>query len=272
VKELVVPGCESFALEGGSNGILLLHGWSGNPSSLRPMGESMAERGHTVVCPRLPGHGTTWQDLEARRWTEWSGEAGRSLVDLAARSDAVVVVGLSVGAALAFHLAARRPDLVAGVAAINPYLVEPRLTFAPLVRLFRRTVKGIGNDIKKPGQDEHPYEHLPVAGLAQLGRMLSVVRRDLSQVRAPVIVLVSSVDHVVHRGTAEYVMKRLGTDDKELVELSDSYHVATLDNDAETIFDRTHDFAVRVTGVASPRPRRRRRTTEGDRKPRSPRR
>jgi carboxylesterase len=268
MKVQVVPGCEAFAFDGGPSGILLLHGWSGNPSSLRPMGESLAARGHTMVCPRLPGHGTTWQDLETRRWTEWTGEAGRALVDLAARSDGVVVAGLSVGAAIAFHLAARRPDLVGGVVAVNPYLREPRLAFAPLVRLLRRTVEGIGNDIKKPGQDEHPYDRLPVVGLGRLGRMLSEIRRDLPQVHAPVLVLTSSEDHVVRSGTADHLMTKLGTDEKELVSLPDSYHVATLDNDAETIFERTHEFAVRVTG-ASPPPRRRRRTAAGGRKPRS---
>jgi carboxylesterase len=231
------------------------------------MGDRLAALGHSVACPRLPGHGTTWQDLETRRWTEWTGEAERALVDLAARCQTVVVAGLSVGAALAFHLAARRSDLVAGVVAINPYLREPRLAFAPVVRLFRRTVRGIGNDIKKPGQDEHPYDRLPVVGLGQLGRLLAEVRTELPDVHAPVLVLVSPQDHVARRGTAEYVMGRLGSDDKELAPLADSYHVATLDNDAETIFQRTHEFVARVTGVAPPPPRRRRRTAGGGRKP-----
>lgn len=267
----VLPRCEAFSFEGGSAGILLLHGWSGNPSSLRPMGEWLAERGYSVVCPRLPGHGTTWQDLETRRWTEWAEEAERALQEIASRCETVVAAGLSVGAALAFHLGATRPDRLAGVVAINPFLREPRLRLAPVVRLFRRTVKGIGNDIKKPGQDEHPYDRVPVVGLGRLGHLLAEVRRELPQVQVPVLVLAAPQDHVSRRGTAEYVMERVGSDDKQLVVLPDSYHVATLDNDAETIFERTHEFAVRVAGGASPPPPRRRRTPGSGRMPPRPR-
>lgn len=267
----VLPHCEAFAFQGGPVGILLLHGWSGNPSSLRAMGEWLAEQGYTVVCPRLPGHGTTWQDLETRRWTEWAEEAERAHADIASRCQTVVAVGLSVGAALAFHVAARRPERVAGVVAINPYLREPRLSFAPVVRLFRRTVRGIGNDIKKPDQNEYPYDRLPVVGLGQLARLLSEVRRGLPRVRVPVLVLVSSQDHVARRGTAEYVMERVGAVDKEMVLLPNSYHVATLDNDAETIFEKTHEFAVRLSKDASPPSRGRRRTRGSGRTPPRPR-
>jgi carboxylesterase len=271
VTAQVMPECEAFSLEGGPLGLLLLHGWSGNPSSLRPMGEWLAERGYTVLCPRMPGHGTTWDDLEKRKWTEWTGEAERAFADIASRCQTVVAAGLSVGSALAFHLAAGQPDRLAGVVAISPYLVEPRLRFAPVVRLFRRTVKGIGNDIKKAGQDEHPYDRLPVVGLGQLGKLLSEVTRELPLVGVPVLVLASPQDHVARRGTVEYVMERLGTEDKELVVLPDSYHVATLDNDAETIFERTHEFATRLAKAATPPPRRRRRTGEGGRRQARPR-
>lgn len=267
----VRPECEAFSFQGGPVGILLLHGWSGNPASLRPMGEWLAERGYTVVCPRIPGHGTTWQDLETRKWTEWTGEAERALADISSRCQTVVAAGLSVGSALAFHLAATEPDRLAGVVAISPYLVEPRLRFAPVVRLFRRTVKGIGNDIKKPGQNEYPYDQLPVKGLGQLGQMLSEIVRELPRVRVPVLVLASPQDHVARRGTAEFLMDQLGTENKEMVVLPDSYHVATLDNDAETIFERTHEFATRQAKSPSPPPRRRRRTRAGGPKRERPR-
>ena len=54
----VLPGAEPFRHEGGEVGVLLCHGFTGSPQSLRPWAEYLAERGLTVALPLLPGHGT----------------------------------------------------------------------------------------------------------------------------------------------------------------------------------------------------------------------
>jgi carboxylesterase len=232
------------------------------------MGEWLAGQGYSVACPRLPGHGTDWRELTDTTWQDIAEEADRALKELSARCEAIVVAGLSVGGLLAFHLAARNaPPTVAGVVAVNPYVRNPMFAFLPIVRRLRRKVKGVINDIKKEGQDELGYEYLPVAGIAQLDRLMEVVQGELPDVTCPVRVFLSDVDHVVPKGTARWAFERLGSDDKELIELHDSYHVATLDNDEEIIFRGTDEFVSRVLGQATPRPRRRRRTAGGGRKP-----
>jgi carboxylesterase len=262
------PGCEPFAFEGSSTGVLLLHGYSGSPASLRPMGEWLARRGYSVASPRLPGHGTDWRELADTTWQDIAEEADRALRELAGKCDSVVVAGLSVGGLLAFHLAAHNPPpAVAGIVAINPYVRNPLFAFLPVVRRFRRKVKGIINDIKREGQDELGYEYLPVAGIAQLDRLMDVVQGELSDVTCPVRLFLSDIDHVVPKGMARWAFERLGSEDKELIELHDSYHVATLDNDAEAIFRGTDEFVVRVAGAVTPPPRRRRRKAGDGRKP-----
>ena len=265
------PGCEPFAFDGGSTGVLLLHGYSGSPASLRPMGEWLARQGYSVACPRLPGHGTDWRELAETSWQDIAEEADRALKELAGRCEVVVVAGLSVGGLLAFHLAAHHPPpAVAGVAAVNPYVRNPIFGFLPVVKLIRRRVKGVINDIKREGQDELGYEYLPVAGVAQLDRLMDVVQKELPDVRCPVRVFLSDVDHVVPKGTVRWAFARLGSEDKELIELHESYHVATLDNDAEAIFQGTREFVERVAGAlgAATPPRRRRRAAQGGRRPR----
>ena len=59
----VRPGAEPYVHEGDRHAVLLCHGFTGNPSSLRPWAEAIAAAGHTVHLPRLPGHGTSWQDM-----------------------------------------------------------------------------------------------------------------------------------------------------------------------------------------------------------------
>src|SRR5689334_1570595 len=92
----VVPGAEPFSADGGRTGVLLSHGFTGSPASMTPWAKHLAEEGYTVRVPRLPGHGTTWKDMNRTRWEDWYGELDQALTDLRATCDKVVVAGLSM--------------------------------------------------------------------------------------------------------------------------------------------------------------------------------
>jgi carboxylesterase len=243
------PGCEPFAFEGGPAGILLLHGFTGNPASLRRIGQWLSARGHAVSCPLLSGHGRDWRDLASPRWTDWAAEAEYALRELAGRSQGVVILALSFGAVPGLHLAARLPELVRGIAVVNPYLRDRRITLTPFLWPVIPPRPAVGNDIKKEGEDELPSERIPVRGLAEVARFQRMVARDLPSVRQPLLVFASAEDHVVPKGNTAWLLQRVGSERKELVRLSNSYHVATLDHDAELIFERTHEFAETVVAA-----------------------
>jgi carboxylesterase len=246
----VIQGAEAFRMDRGPVGVLLQHGFTGCPASMRPMGEWLASNGISVTAPRLPGHGTTWQELEGTTWEEWVAESESALEALSRRCSTVVAVGLSMGGAIVLHLGATRPDTLAGVVAVNPVVKRPDLVLAPLARLFTRTVKGIGGDIKKSGVEEIHYERTPLKAAAQLGRFLKVVWRELPAMRLPLLVFSSVEDHLVKPVNSKLVMEHAGGDRKELIRLTNSYHVATLDYDAELIFDRVLRFARALSGDA----------------------
>jgi carboxylesterase len=243
VHARITPGADPFRFDAGPVGALLQHGFSGCPASMRPMGRWLADHGISVVGPRLPGHGTTWEDLEGARWQDWEREAEAALLDLAGRCPRVIAVGLSMGGAMVLHLGAKHPDTVKGVVAINPDVRRPELALAPLARLFTRTSKGVGNDIKKPGQDEISYDRVPLKAAAQLGKLYRIVQKELPSMRLPLLVFSSTEDHVAKPSNSRYVIEHAGSAQKELINLTNSYHVATLDYDAELIFDRTLQFA-----------------------------
>lgn len=243
------PGCEPFEFEGGPAGLLLLHGFTGNPAALRTMGEWLAARGHAVSCPLLAGHGRDWRDLAEPRWGQWAEEADGALRDLEPHCQGVVILALSFGAVPALHLAVRRPELVRGIVVVNPYLRDRRIAVAPYLWWAIPPRPGVGNDIKKPGQDELPAERIPVRGLAEVRRFQEAVADEIDAVRQPLLVFRSTVDHVVPTGNVEWLLDRVGSEQTELVELPNSYHVATLDHDAELIFERTHEFAETVVAA-----------------------
>jgi carboxylesterase len=239
----VKPACEPYSAAGGPVGVWLQHGFSGCPASMRPMGEWLAQRGLTVSAPLLAGHGTAWRDLEDVTFEDWEGQAEAALLDLAERCQTVLAVGLSVGGALVLHTAARHQDKVAGVAVINVDVRRPVLALAPVARFFIRSVKGVGNDIHKPGQNEEPYERLPVKVLTQLARTYRTVQREIPSITVPLLVFSADEDHLVKPSNSRYVFDRVGSSQKELIRLTNSYHVATIDYDADLIFERVHEFA-----------------------------
>ena len=72
---MTLPLCldpSAFILEGGSVGILLIHGFTGSTTEMRLVGEYLNQHDITVSAPCLPGHGTTIEDLNQRQWSDWS--------------------------------------------------------------------------------------------------------------------------------------------------------------------------------------------------------
>src|ERR1700685_4329745 len=116
----VLPAAEPFTHMGGTTGALLCHGFTGSPQSLRPWAEYLAEAGLSVSLPRLPGHGTAWQDLARTRWEDWFAEVDRAFDELQARCDEIFLMGLSMGACLALRLAEIRGSAVGGLVLVNP--------------------------------------------------------------------------------------------------------------------------------------------------------
>ena len=241
----VLPGAEPFAADGSEVGVVLSHGFTGSPQSLRPWAEHLAAAGLTVRLPRLPGHGTRWQDLNDTRWPDWYGELERAFDDLRGRCRQVFGMGLSMGGTLVIRLAEQRPAEVAGLVLVNPSLGTERkdVKFAlPLLHRVVPSLAGIGSDIRKPGVTELAYERTPLRAMHSLSRLWPLVVADLGLVTAPVLLYRSRVDHVVEPMSGRLLRDGASSTEVTEVILEDSYHVATLDHDAPAIFAGSLDF------------------------------
>ncbi|MCD9153274.1 alpha/beta hydrolase [Aeromicrobium duanguangcaii] len=240
----VRAGAEPFYAPGGRVGILLSHGFTGSPASMAPWGRFLAELGHTVAVPRLPGHGTTWQQMNTTTWRDWYGEVDDALTDLRSQCDWVAVCGLSMGGALALRLAEQRPEDVDALVLVNPAIALKRrdLLAVPLLSRVVPSLAGVGNDIKLAGQDEVAYDRTPLKALASQLQLWRDVRENLDRVTAPLLMFRSVEDHVVDEITAGLVLEGVSSPECELIELRDSYHVATLDHDAQFIMETSAQF------------------------------
>ncbi len=252
----LMPGAEPFSHEGSATGVLLCHGFTGTPQSMRPWAEYLADAGLSVLLPRLPGHGTTWQEMARTRWEDWFAEVDRALAQLRSWSDEIFVMGLSMGGCLALRLAELHGRAISGLVLVNPSVTAdtPLFRLAPVLKLVIPSLKGIGSDIKKEQSSELGYDRTPVKAAATLPGLWRVTSEHLGEVSQPVLTFKSTTDHVVGPKSLELLRSRLPAGQLEVRELPDSYHVATLDNDAETIFTgslefvRTHSRTSRGSG------------------------
>jgi carboxylesterase len=239
--------------EGGSGhaGVLLCHGFTGSPKSMIGWAQHLEAAGFQVLLPCLPCHGTSWQELNSSTWTDWYACVDEAFATLSARCAQVFLAGLSMGGALSLRLAEQHGDQVSGLALVNPVIniTDPRMRILPILRAIP-SFPGIANDIAKPGQDEFGYDRLPLRALYSQTFLWSDVRRNLDRVDQPLLVYRSLHDHVADPSSIRLIKSGVRSSDQTYVELERSYHVATLDYDADDIFDGSVAFFRRLTKEA----------------------
>ena len=239
----VQSGAEPVRIDGGPVGVVVSHGFTGCPQSVRPWAEHLGAAGLSVLAPRLPGHGTTWQDMNTTRWADWYGEVAAAFDDLRSRCETVFAMGLSMGGTLVLRLAEERGAQVAGLVLVNPSLGTERkdAKLLPVISRIIPSFPGIGSDIKKPGVTENAYSRIPLKAAYSLQKAWPTVSADLSRIHCPVLTFRSRVDHVVEAVSGQTLVAGLGERVEERI-LENSYHVATLDNDAPEIFEGSLSF------------------------------
>lgn len=231
----------------------MLHGFTGNPQSMRPLAEAIAADGYSVELPLLPGHGTAIEDMVPTRWADYVAAVDAAYDDLARRSDAVAVVALSMGGTLACRLAEHHSEIV-GLAVVNPMIDPPAQSFRDVFRGILDSgadvAPGVGSDIAKEGSTELAYAGSPIAAALSFFEGVDEVAAGLHRIACPVLVLSSRQDHVVPSSSGDVLVAGV-SGPVERVWLERSYHVATLDFDADVLTARTVGFVRTVLGSAA---------------------
>ena len=249
----IIAGAEPWSHVGDNHqGAVVLHGFTGNPSSMRGIAEALAAAGFHIEMPLLPGHGTVVDDMIPTRWVDWAGEADAGYQRLRQRATQIVVVGLSMGGALTLRLGADHPEIV-GLVCINP-AAQPQ---APeIIEMLRGMadggvpmLPGMDSDIADPTAKQSAYDCSPVEPLLSLVvDGLEPLSQEYAQMRTPLLLMNSPQDHVVDPAQAEYLADRYGGP-IERITLERSYHVATIDFDKDLIMESTTEFATRITAT-----------------------
>jgi carboxylesterase len=204
----------------------------------------------------LPGHGTSWQDMNRTTWRDWYGTVEDAFHALRSQlgSRPLFAMGLSMGGTLVTRLAQVHQDQLSGIVLVNPSFTTLRRAaiLAPILSRLVPSIKGLGGDIKQDQLETGTYNRTPLRAFASLRQLWRLTRANLASIRLPVAVFHSAVDHVVEPINTQLFLDAISSTDVTATELPNSYHVATLDHDAPTIFSGSLEFVHRL--VASPEP------------------
>lgn len=232
-----------FFYPGEKTGILLLHGFTGTPSELRPMGQYFNERGYTVYAPLLAGHGTSPEEMEQTTWRDWWQSSLDAYDKMRAEKlDRLFVAGLSMGGTLSLALAAQRP--VDGVIPMCApiYIRDRRALLANVLKYFIRYKKRTGH--RDPEIEAHlcPYDRTPVKCIAELTQLISHVKTLLPDVKAPSLVIQAGKDELILGKSAQYIYQNIASTDKKLSWYHQSTHIITVDRERKELFKEIEQF------------------------------
>lgn len=251
---LILEGGEPFFIPGNHIGCLLIHGFTGTPKEMHWLGEHLANEGYTVLGPRLFGHATEQRDMIRARWSDWVASAADGYHLLHDVCSQVVLMGLSMGGALALYLGTRFP--VAGIVAMStPYVIPNPLMrhlrpIVPLIsRVWRYAAKGPSDWRDPEAAEGHlDYRGYPLRAAAELDDLLAEMRRGLHRLTAPALLIYSRGDQAVDAEHTRAISKNLTSSEAEILWVENSGHVITRDAEREVVFAAAADFVRRVTG------------------------
>ena len=240
-----------FTWEGGPDGVLLIHGFTATTAEVRPLAESLYGQGYTVAGPLLPGHFSQPEEINRYRWRDWVRTVETAYRQLASRCRRIVVGGESTGALLALYLASEHPEAAAVLA------------YAPALRLLGGWPKTLALYALAPfitavpkGQASGPpteadalwqgYPVNPLRGARELLRLQRVVRRRLSAIHQPLLVVQGRLDDTVHPSAPQTIYDGVRSTVKELHWMERSTHCAILDQERQQIFAMTAQFLARI--------------------------
>lgn len=240
-----------------NRGVILVHGYMAAPEEIRPLASFLKHKGYSVYGARLSGHGTAPEDLSLQSWPDWYDSVNRAYIIMKNTVKSFAIIGFSTGAGLALLQAANKPGKFAGVVSINgpARLQSPQARYSPLVHAWNRLFSSLrikrGRLDYVANQPENPhinYTRNPVSGVYELGRLMKYVKARLGDVQAPALVIQGSDDPVVNPVSGTEIFSRLGSSDKQLVQIAAEHHGILRGDASEDVKEKVLVFLKSVLG------------------------
>lgn len=243
-----IPDSHARFYSGGKIGVLVIHGFGGSPVSVDPWAKAFHGEGFTVSVPRLPGHGSSWVELNKTSYHDWLTEVDVALTKLLEICDRVFVAGFSMGGALALRLAQIRGSEIEGLLLVNPVVHDrrPVMKLVPILQLFTPSLKGGATDVAAPNPPLHSYRRIALKALHSARKLWRITERDLYLVDTPLFIGYSPLDHVVNPENSETIIDNVSSIDIREIVFDRSFHNVSLDYDSDLLNSESISFIKEV--------------------------
>jgi carboxylesterase len=230
---------EDFYKSGGSEACLLIHGFTGSPAHMRYLAQSLNDEGYVVRGVRLPGHGTSLEEMETTDSDDWLTKVEEEYLSLKEKKDQVYVLGLSMGGVLSLLLAEKYDvDKIVPIAA--PVKIQNKLAYlTPVLKYFKRFDRWPGT-----AEDDYDigYSGMPVKSVPELLKLMRQAKQDLKQIDCPTLIVQSWGDETVEPISAEIIHDTISSNRKEILWLEESGHVCTVGPEKDKIHRQVIQF------------------------------
>lgn len=241
--------CKPFFFEGNGHGVLLIHGFAGSVAHMRPLGESLRDKGYSVRGINLPGHALDEAAMAKSDWKQWLQATKEATLEMKEKCETVIVCGLSMGGVLAL-LVAEQMKIDACVPISAPMATRNRLiSLATLAAPFYPRVawRSQGERHVDLNQDyDYGYSGFPTQKAGDLNHLIKLARRDLFNINCPLLCVQSDADQAIWRGSADTIIGNVGSQERQKLWLKDAPHVCTLSKELPTIVEAMDSLLKRV--------------------------
>lgn len=229
---------------------VLIHGFTGSPAEMRPLGEALAQRGFRAVAPLLPGHGSHPDDLAEVAWRDWLDGAARAF-EWVAEHPRVIACGLSMGGLIVTHLVACRTVNVDGVVLLAPAyeVADPLFRFARLGALLLRSIPApnlprAGLTSEEGWKKLWHYDERPTHAIWQLRQLQQRTVRIVPLLQVPALVVQGALDQTLVPEGARRAVDRMP--DARLLWLPRSGHCLTADVELDDVLVAVEELVYRL--------------------------
>ena len=243
----MIPGAQPFLMNGGSTGVLLVHGFTGLPVELFLLGKFLNQQNFTVLCPRLAGHGTNEQDLMRTTKEDWFNSVLDGFFILNGICDEIFVVGHSMGGLLTLKLASEQ-KISKIVTLAAPIFIDdglglknlPPKEFCGNACIVQPRKKFDNPDL--PSEVNEVYKKTPLISVHELVELIDDVKNLLPNVKNPILILHGEDDHTAQPRSARFIMDNIGSKRKFITTVANSGHLLPLDDNRDFVFDEILNF------------------------------
>jgi len=229
------------------DGIYIIHGFTNTTYETKELAKYLGELGFYTKANNLPGHGTTPEDCNRVKFTDWMEFTEQGVAEMSSRCDNVYVIGISMGSVLALHLSSIFP-INAAVFASTVLEFKEYFSTRILTPLFHRIVPFREKKLSYPKAIRDKFDYLgykvwPISAVNEMRKLTNKVQKELSKIKCPALVIHSAKDMLSPQSNISLVYDNISSEIKEKFIVNRANHnLFVYSPDQELIFQKINSY------------------------------